>query len=399
MPENINDANTEESSSNSSTQESEVSFRSNRPTADQKAEVEQKFEDGLGKGIANLIAKGTKSTSAKSSTETSASDSQPDNQEVDEQETEETPQSSEQEQESEDTEETEETEQSTKTAKETTEEEETDDDKDDKENKDNKDKDKGPVPYARFSEIVNERNALNKQLEDYKPFIEAQQSVNSFCAQHGVTTEDFQYWLDVAALEKIDPEKCLNYLQDRLQSLQSFTGDVLSPELQKAVDDGDLTLAYAKKLMAAENRSKHSAKRTEQTRKQSQQQREHDLAQQIQRTYASWVQNKMTTDPAFSPKKDDASPDGLYELYSNALAAGYATAGLKSGEDLIAFAEKCYERVKKSLGQFVPKPGPKKVLRSNKSTTGLPNGGKPKTIEEAAMLGARVGIARSRNTF
>jgi len=249
---------------------------------------------------------------------------------------------------------------------------------------------KGPIPYERFKEVNEAKQALEQQLESQKEFIAAQKSIGDFCIANNVTNEEFSFWLNVAAKIKNSPEEALKMLAPQVQQLQAFQGETLSPELQKAVDDGEMTIAWAKKLMANENKARFSQQQTKLTQEQRQQQEIQRFQHEVQTSMHNWAKAKMASDPDFAPKKSADAEDGKFEDVQAKLAALYPTANLRTAADMVAFAEKVYEAETKKYAKFKPHPalnGSKVVKSTNNGIT--PKNGIPKSFEEAAQLGAR----------
>lgn len=252
--------------------------------------------------------------------------------------------------------------------------------------------DKGPIPYERFAEVNKAKVEAEQLIESQKEAVSAYNKIEEFCTTHGIAPEDFSYWLNVAALTKNDPAKAMEMLNPKVQELQSFKGEILSPELQSAVENGEMSLEWAKKLAAAENQQKFSQRQTKFTQEQIEQQRQQKFMQEVQTSFDSWAHSKVTTDPDFKPKSSVDAPDGKFELVLHKIGAEWQRAGIKTPQDLTAFAEKCYNAIKGTVSAFS---GPKKtstIVRSNQSTSAAQ--GEPKTMEEAISRGfSKAGVA------
>jgi hypothetical protein len=251
--------------------------------------------------------------------------------------------------------------------------------------------DKGPIPYERFAEVNKAKAEAEQTLEGLKPAVDAYNSIAEFCSTNGIEPQDFQYWLNVAAMVKNDPEKAMELLNPKVQELQGFKGEILSPELSAAVENGEMSLEWAKKLAAAENRQKFSAKQTQQTQAQIAQQQEQRFMKEVHTAFDNWSTTKMQSDPDFKPKSDPNGKDGIFELVLYKIGAEWQKAGIKTPQDLTAFAEKCYGAIKGTINSFA---APKKngvIVRSNQSTTS--GRSEPKSLEDAIARGFnRAGI-------
>lgn len=247
--------------------------------------------------------------------------------------------------------------------------------------------DKGPIPYARFAEVNTAKQKAEQDFAQAKPLAEAQQSIITHCQTHNITPDEFAYWMQVAALDKADPEKALQMLAPRFAQWQSFTGDLLPQDLQQAVDKGEMTLDFAKRLAAAEGKSKltqQQAKQLEQRQLEAQQQQ---WVQAMQRELGSWSETKRKTDVDFLPKADQSAPDGKWEMFLHRFASDVKQANVATLQDLVGVAERSYAAVQASVSRFAPRQPASKVLRSNQS-----NGAQqaaPKTLDEAIRDRAR----------
>lgn len=252
--------------------------------------------------------------------------------------------------------------------------------------------DKGPIPYERFAEVNKAKTEAEQTLASYKPAVDAYNSIAEFCSTNNIEPQDFQYWLNVAAMVKNDPEKAMELLNPKVQELQGFKGEVLSPELSAAVENGEMSLEWAKKLAAAENRQKFAAKQTQQTQEQARQQQQKRFIQEVQMAFDSWSTTKMSSDPDFKPKASPDAKDGLFELVLYKIGAEWQRAGIQTPQDLTAFADKCYNAIKGTVSSFAAPRRNGVVIRSNQSTTS--GQGEPKSLEDAIARGFnRAGVS------
>jgi hypothetical protein len=258
-----------------------------------------------------------------------------------------------------------------------------------------KEDDKSPIPYERFHEVNTKKNEAERTLTEFKPLVEAHMSVVKHCTDNNITEEEFRYWMEMAALAKNDPAKALERLQPQLQSLQSFTGDVLPPDLRASVEAGEITEPMAKRIAAAESKGKLSTQQAEQIRQQQQQQREVQQQQQtnqaIQTALGTWAQQQITSDPDFKPKAQQDAPDGKYELFLYRLKAEINSAKELTPQTIVQIAIASKKAIDASFGALKPKVNGQTHIRSSQSGTSV----RPqiKTLDDAMAAGARaVGV-------
>ncbi len=244
--------------------------------------------------------------------------------------------------------------------------------------------DQGPVPYKRFAEVNEAKNQFEQKFKEVEPIVEAYRSWVNYFQQNNITEEEHNFWMTVAAQYKNNPEEALKALQPKYAELQSYKGEVLSPELTKAVENGEMSLEWAKKLAQAENRQKHIEKQTLQQQKQQQEVQNQRFMQEIQSSFANWSQQKLLSDVGFKPKSDPNAKDGRYEFVLHKIGSEWQRAGVKTPQDLIAFAEKCYNDVKGAFENGQTKRNGVNVRSNQSSSQGV---GEPKSLDEAISRG------------
>ena len=251
------------------------------------------------------------------------------------------------------------------------------------------------MPYERFSEVNTKFKTLEKELTDVKPLVEAQRSIIDHCVRSNVRPEQFQYWLNIAALANTDPEEAMKQLQPMLEEFQGITGDKLPQDLQQMVNNQEISLPVAKRLAVAEGRMRAGQKRTQLTEQQLLQNRQQMYVRELTSAFDTWLSNRRVNDPDFKPKAKPSDPDGKFELFMNKFSVDAKQSDVKSGQDLVNVAESAYTAVEASVKQFIPRPNGAKVLSSTRSATTTP--AVPKTIEEVvAQRATALGISPAK---
>ncbi len=92
----------------------------------------------------------------------------------------------------------------------------------------------------------------------------------------------------------------------------------------------------------------------------------------------------MTTDTGFKPKSDPNGKDGRYELVLHKIQADWQRAGIKTVQDLITFADKCYNDMKGFSSNEAPKRNGVNVRSNQSSSQGQ---GEPKSLADAIDRG------------
>lgn len=254
--------------------------------------------------------------------------------------------------------------------------------------------DKGPIPYERFAEVNNAKVQAEATIKQLLPLAETFKTIDAHCQRYNISDQEFAYWMDVAALSKIDPVKAKQMLLPTLQQMDTFTGDLLPADLRTAVDEGKLTEEYAKELSKARNQEKFAQQQVQQTRQQQALQQQQQYQEKLYTSLENWQTRIAKTDLEFVPKADPSAPDGKFELFVHKFALDAKSVSDKSIENLLAVADKAYQSVNASVKKFGPKLNGNKVLRSTQSTSTTAPA--PKTLEEVIARGAaKFGIVAS----
>lgn len=247
---------------------------------------------------------------------------------------------------------------------------------------------KGPVPLERFQEVNEKFKVASQELEDTRPWADAQRNLVKFCQDNSISQEQYQYWMSVAKEASVNPRKAREMLDPTLKYLDEHSGNALPSDIEKAVANGEMTKEVAQRLAKAEANQKWGQQVQQRTAQQAQQdalkQQTQAFVNDMKSGLDAWVQSKQK-DADFAPKKP-GEPDGKFEfvlmrLHNEALIA-QQNGTLKGTEDLKKLADKAYSDVSASLAKFAPRAqtnGHK--LSSTKSSGSIKV--EPKSIDEA----------------
>lgn len=244
--------------------------------------------------------------------------------------------------------------------------------------------DKGPVPYSRFTEVNEQRKAAEKQLEDIRPVLDAYGQIDQFCTERGLTNEDFSNALILCDALKNDPERAIQLLGPRMEQLQTLTGANLPPELAQAVENGEMTADWAKKLAAAQGKSKLTAAQAERQAQRTQQQLAQQQSAQIVQEVQTWLSRVQIKDTSFRPKAKDA-PNGPYEMFLALFEQSARNANPRSAADYTSLAQRAYDETMRTFKGFEPRVTSAPRPRSNQSSVPV-TPTQPKSVMEAVSL-------------
>lgn len=301
--------------------------------------------------------------------------------------------------------ETEGEEEGSETEEETTEEEKSGDEEG-KAKKDDKIIEGKPVPYERFAELNTQLKTIRQDFEQVKPMVENYRQIDQFCRQYQITPEQFKNMLETQALLNTNPEEALKRINPIVESLKTFSGDVLPTDLQKAVDDGDITLKYAKEVARSRAVLQFGEKKLQHEQRNFKQHQEQQVQNQLAEATNTWEKTKRETDPDYKPKAKATDPDGKWEAVKRQFLGmlhevneqGQPARPITTPQQMAALLEEAYQSVDKFISRFRGKGQPKKNLRSDSSSTNGHTTLKNKRIEDAGSLqeAVAIGLAQRR---
>jgi hypothetical protein len=208
--------------------------------------------------------------------------------------------------------------------------------------------------HPRFQELTKERSAFKAEVESLKPAAQRAKAIDDYCQKYGISGDEFNSAVEIAALLHVDPAKALTTLRSYVEILELTLGNKLPADLQKEVDEGAISEARAKELASLRVKSQG----LEYTGKKSEQQVAQERQAAITSAINSWDSQKRTSDIAYEKK---------YPLVEKAFIALCSMNPPRSPQEAIQLAEKAYSEVNTALGTFVPKPPVRKVLKTNGS--------------------------------
>jgi hypothetical protein len=255
--------------------------------------------------------------------------------------------------------------------------------------------------HPRWKAVVGERAAYEQKVKELEPLAKDHQSVIEFCQAKGVTAQDYQQALEIAALLKSDPQAAYDKLAPVVDGLRALRGETLPKDLadelasvQTDLKDGIISEESAKRYESrlrevAKLRAQHTLS-GEQSKVTEQQQRERAVGQAVQ-AVNEWQQAKQKADLDYRPKAKPDEPHGLFELVDREFQFLMNQAHQK-GQNIVdprivvQLAEQAYASIKASTARFIPQPKAKKGLPSSNTS---PNAHRePETLHEAIQMAA-----------
>jgi len=255
--------------------------------------------------------------------------------------------------------------------------------------------------HPRWKAVVGERAAYEQKVKELEPLAKDHQSVIEFCKAKGISGQDYQQALEIAAMLKTDPQAAYEKLAPVVDGLRALRGDTLPKDLadelvsvQSDLKDGIISEETAKRYESrlrevAKLRAQHTLS-GEQSKVTEQQQRERAVGAAVQ-AVTEWQQAKQKADLDYRPKAKADEPHGLFELVDREFQFLMNQAHQK-GQNIVdprvvvQLAEQAYSSIKASTARFVPQPKARKGLPSSNTS---PNAHRePESLHEAIQMAA-----------
>ena len=210
-----------------------------------------------------------------------------------------------------------------------------------------------PVPYARFAKLIEQKNTAKQEAEEAKETAEFGDTITEMMNEQKLELDfneesDKKFlagMLGLASQIKNDPAQALLSLNGLTEEISKYTGDTLPEDLQKRVDDGELSEEEAKELSKtrAENTSLEGKNKNleEENRKKEAQLREREIGAEVN----SFLRIKEETDAEF-PKDKETKEKLLTQL---AIEVSYLkntkTSATGSPTEIKEILEEAYDKV------------------------------------------------------
>jgi len=149
--------------------------------------------------------------------------------------------------------------------------------------------------HPRFRQLLSERNANKGDAEKYR-------QVDTFIRDNGMSAQEAADLLTVGAMAKTNPAKAWELARPWVENLLKACGEVLSPELQQAVQEGRMTqeAAYEVSRSRASVAAMEASRGFEEQRRQQQAQSEHSRS--ITAAAEDWETDRRSKDPNYDTK-------------------------------------------------------------------------------------------------
>lgn len=204
--------------------------------------------------------------------------------------------------------------------------------------------DEPPVTIEALQQQLQELQGIKEQYEQLQPV----QGFVDFIRDNNLTQGDVRQALELAQLVNVNPRQALEMLKPVVSNLSVASGEALSEEVQRLVDEGEMSEEAALRYQQTVNElAQHRAHYQEQTERQRhyQQQQERYSQQALQQNAIGWEERKRKNDPDYDvPLYQDGPTKG--EEVLTELRAMISAQGMPPGlEQQNLMLEQAYKRV------------------------------------------------------
>lgn len=239
----------------------------------------------------------------------------------------------------------------------------------------------------RIDDLLNERAAKDKTIEEIRPKADRFDQVTKFFIDSQMSRDEVNQLFDVARNLKLSPRKAYEQLTPIYRQLQTMFGDILPEDLQQQVARGQINAERARELTIARTDRDLATQQAAQLR----QQQAADAEQRQQEAYVSDVKAKVTE---WELAREKSDPDWKLKqpFVMEAIAAELSKPGRKppTAAEAIEIATAAVAKVDKNLKSFAP---PRREVKPSPNASSTPSTPVPKSALEAA----RQGLAKARS--
>lgn len=228
------------------------------------------------------------------------------------------------------------------------------------------DEDFSSLPFHKhpdFQKLVHNRNELRDSIKQLEPALNRVREIDTIRQQKNITDEQFKFALDLVGTLNTDPSAAAKLLENVNAYVAKFQGTALPSDLQKLVEDGQVPLEVAQRVVKAENQKEFIQQQQQLSAKVHEQQQVQTETNQrislLDSAVNSWKDNVKRLDPDYARKE---------KLVLNTFVALSATNPWNTPEAIVALAQRAYDEVNEQVGAFVPKPP---VIKNLDSSTSL----------------------------
>lgn len=242
-----------------------------------------------------------------------------------------------------------------------------------------------PKTRKRIENLVRERSDRDAKIGELEPKAQNFEKIQRFVDDAGLSKDEVNQGFDVMKNLRNDPLKAYEQLKPIYAQLQQMAGEVLTPDLQEAVQQGQITEAHARELALTRSRAAVNERRYTETeqRQNDTRQREQSQAQvdDVAGAVTAWERTTSKNDPDWKLKQPRLQEKVENEiLRRQAKEPGY----FPSKDEAIAMSKKALESVEAEFKRLAPQRRSMSPAADVGSTRSTPA---PKTMLDAVKVG------------
>lgn len=208
----------------------------------------------------------------------------------------------------------------------------------------------------RFQEVIAERDHARNELKQFEPIREFLKN-SILSEQDSVATLQIGNSVNRALSGEEDPVSVLNQLAPIVQALQAAAGLLLPPDIQQAVNDGQISKKYAEDLAKQRaanaglvNKTEREKQALQAFQQQQVEQQIHAIKMDVSKAVTDWETKQRKIDPDYEPKREL-----IYNQVTAALLARRNEGKVTTAKDAIDISEAAYQKVSDVLQNAYPK--------------------------------------------
>lgn len=211
------------------------------------------------------------------------------------------------------------------------------------------------VPYERFHKVIEQRNGVSQERDQYKgelekvkPQLEDYQQLQTFVQSNNLSANDVSEALQLQAMIRNDPARAMEKLQPVLGELNRYVGKELPSDLQQKVNTGEISEEHAAELVKTRNENQRLVQEREQVSKTAQQRQTQQQVQQARQDMASAV-----TQVEQELRKNDPDYNAKFSHIQRALKEAIAKERPVNGREAADLTRRVYKQVSDELSQLI----------------------------------------------
>lgn len=223
--------------------------------------------------------------------------------------------------------------------------------------------------HPRFVQLTAERKEALTKLAVLEPKAQRMDNVERFCETNKIAPKDYDDTLRLLAEMGTNPESALVKIEKIADQLRISLGKALPVDLQKKVDDAELSLTAAQEM----NKLRAKNQLTERQLTEQRQGQVQRAQQELISTLNSWTQQKISSDPSFKPRQDATSPEGKYELVLERFESKWRAKPPTTSAEATTLAEVSYNEITAMFEHHIPKPQGRRRVASTVKVAEIPS--------------------------